>query len=260
MQGSAWDQGTCWENVVFITGCCEVVGNRHVGAAAVHPREDFPGNGDQPVEGERANRAGELFWGAINSAKSVWPRRLDVPAVIFDSGSGLFKAGITGDTDPRSVLTAVVGHPEVKATMLGAGQKECYIGEAAQSKRGVLPWNYLIDRGIVTCWGGMERIWRQVYECELRLKASERPVLLTEAPLNPLQNQEKMLEVMLEGFMALAVDVAVQSTTKHREHIQSDILRSMLLSGSLTLFQGFKERLLKELQTGVPSTRSSHHK
>lgn len=75
--------------------------------------------------------------------------------------------------------------------MLGAGQKECYTGEAAQSKRGVLSLNYPIDHGIVTCWGDMERVWRHVCEYELRIKASERPVLLSEAPLSPLQNQEK---------------------------------------------------------------------
>lgn len=140
------------------------------------------------------------------------PGVLDVPAVIFDNGSGLFKAGIAGESSPRSVFTAIVGRSKVKATMLGAGQKECYIGEEAQSKRGILSLNYPIDHGIVTCWDDMERIWRHVYDYELRIKASERPVLLTEAPLNPLQNREKMTEIMFEGFMVPAMYVAVQAT------------------------------------------------
>ncbi|NXD62582.1 ACT1 protein, partial [Eolophus roseicapillus] len=136
----------------------------------------------------------------------------DVPAVIFDNGSGLFKAGIAGDSGPRSVFTAIVGRSKVKAAMLGAGQKECYIGEEAQSKRGVLSLNYPIDHGIVTSWDDMERIWRHVYEYELRIKPCERPVLLTEAPLNPLQNREKMTEIMFESFMVPAMYVAVQAT------------------------------------------------
>ncbi|XP_075599062.1 actin-1 [Balearica regulorum gibbericeps] len=140
------------------------------------------------------------------------PNVLDVPAVIFDNGFGLFKAGITGDSSPRSVFTAIVGRSKVKARMLGAGQKECYIGEEAQSKRGILSLNYPVDHGIVTCWDDMERIWTHVYEYELRIKASERPVLLTEAPLNPLQNQEKMTEIMFEGFMVPAMYIAVQAT------------------------------------------------
>ncbi|XP_034279986.1 uncharacterized protein LOC117669567 [Pantherophis guttatus] len=140
------------------------------------------------------------------------PRFLDIPAVIFDNGSGLCKAGIAGDSAPRSVITAIVGRSKAKATMLGAGQKEYYIGEEAQSKRGVLSLNYPIDHGIVTSWDDMERIWRHVYDCELRLKSSERPVLLTEAPLNPLQNRERMTQIMFENFKVPAMYVAVQAT------------------------------------------------
>ncbi|KAM6097735.1 LOW QUALITY PROTEIN: actin-related protein T2-like [Theristicus caerulescens] len=47
--------------------------------------------------------------------------------------------------------------------------------------------------------------------------------------------------------------MVLQSVTKCHEHIQSNILRNVLLSGGSTLFQSFKERLLKELQTGVPN-------
>ncbi|XP_040389540.1 actin-85C-like isoform X2 [Cygnus olor] len=139
------------------------------------------------------------------------PSVLDVPAVIFDNGSGLCKAGIAGDSGPRSVITAIVGRSKAKSTMLGAGMKEYYVGEEAQSKRGILSLNYPIDHGIVTSWDDMERIWRHVYEYELRIKATERPVLLTEAPLNPLQNREKMTEIMFEGFMVPAMYVAVQA-------------------------------------------------
>lgn len=137
---------------------------------------------------------------------------LDVPAVIFDNGSGLCKAGIAGDSAPRSVITAIVGRSKAQATMLGAGQKEYYIGEEAQSKRGVLTLNYPIDHGIVTSWDDMERIWRHVYECELRITSNDRPALLTEAPLNPLQNRERMTEIMFESFKVPAMYVAVQAT------------------------------------------------
>ncbi|XP_028922218.1 actin-85C-like [Ornithorhynchus anatinus] len=139
------------------------------------------------------------------------PTALDVPAVIFDNGSGLCKAGIAGDNVPRSVITAIVGRSKVRATMLEAGQKDYYVGEEAQSKRGVLSLNYPIDHGIVTSWDDMERIWRHVYQCELKIRASEQPVLLTEAPLNPLKNREKMTEIMFEGFSVPAMHVAVQA-------------------------------------------------
>ncbi|XP_064423835.1 actin isoform X2 [Latimeria chalumnae] len=136
---------------------------------------------------------------------------LDNPAVIFDNGSGLCKAGIAGDNAPRSVITSIVGRSKAKATMLGAGQKEYYIGEEAQAKRGVLSLKYPIEHGIVTSWDDMEKVWRHVYECELRMKTNERPVLLTEAPLNPLHNREKMTQIMFENFKVPAMYVAVQA-------------------------------------------------
>lgn len=35
------------------------------------------------------------------------------------------------------------------------GDKECYIGEEAQAKKGVLKLNYPIEHGIVQNWDGM---------------------------------------------------------------------------------------------------------
>ena len=43
------------------------------------------------------------------------------------------------------------------------------------------------------------------------------------------------------------------SITRCHEHTQSNLLRNVLLWGGSTLFHGFKERLLKELQTGLPN-------
>ncbi|XP_067873230.1 actin, cytoplasmic 1-like isoform X1 [Heterodontus francisci] len=136
---------------------------------------------------------------------------MDNSAVIIDNGSGICKAGIAGDNAPRSVITSIVGRPKAKATMLGAGHKEYYVGEEAQAKRGVLSLKYPIKHGIVASWDDMEKIWRHVYDCELRLKSHERPVLLTEAPLNPLHNRETMTEMMFESFKVPAMYVAVQA-------------------------------------------------
>ncbi|NXL42408.1 ACT1 protein, partial [Podilymbus podiceps] len=316
-------------------------------------------------------------------------------AVVFDVGSGQCKAGLSGEQAPRSVISTVVGYPKFKLVMFGVSHKDCYIGEEAQAKRGVLSFTYPMENGVVTSWDDMEKIWRYLYEHELKTKPSERPALLTEAPLNPLSHREKMAEMMFESFQVPALsltlqalaalsararttglvldsgdgvtvtvpvykgryllpgitrldfagrgitrylarllletghsfvstaekeivrdikeklcyvaldpsqnrqekpeklmckyilpdgravkagdqlfrapealfvpaeaeipgpgvgEMVLQSIAKCCEHIQSTILRNVLLSGGSTLFRGFKERLLKELQTGVPST------
>lgn len=65
--------------------------------------------------------------------------------MIFDNRSGLLKAGVTGDSGPTSVLTAIVGHSKVKPTMLRTGHKECHTGEETQSEREIVSLNCPID-------------------------------------------------------------------------------------------------------------------
>uniref|UniRef100_A0A8D0HG70 Actin-related protein T3 n=1 Tax=Sphenodon punctatus TaxID=8508 RepID=A0A8D0HG70_SPHPU len=136
---------------------------------------------------------------------------LPPPAVVIDNGSGLIKAGISGDSNPRFVYTNLTGRPKAKAVMIGAGQKKLYIGNEAQAKRGILSLRYPVEHGIVTSWADMEAVWKNVYENDLKMKGSERPVLLTEAPLNPLVNREYMAKLMFEKFEVPAFYVAIQA-------------------------------------------------
>ena len=131
--------------------------------------------------------------------------------LVIDNGSGMCKAGFAGDDAPRSVFPCIIGRPKTNEAMIGITYEDAYIGDEAQGKRGILTLRYPIEHGIVTNWDDMEKIWHYTFYNELRVSPEEHPVMLTEAPMNPKANRERMVQIMFECFQVPCVYVSIQA-------------------------------------------------
>ena len=121
-------------------------------------------------------------------------------SIVIDSGSGSIKCGISGDDQPRSVLPTIIGKPKSEKIKMGPARKECYVGEQAKEKMGVLNLSLPIQHGQIVDWDSMEKVWHHTYYNELAIDPRDQNVLLTEAPTNTIQHREKMASLMFEKF------------------------------------------------------------
>ncbi|KAJ5068629.1 actin-10-related [Anaeramoeba ignava] len=132
----------------------------------------------------------------------------EIKTIVIDNGSGMIKAGFAGDDAPRTVFPSIIGRPRNSGDKIEKEEKEYYIGEEVQSKRDILSLNYPIEHGIIKDWDDMEKIWNYTFENELKVKSEEHPILITEVPLNPKQNREKITQIMFETYNVPAFYIA----------------------------------------------------
>ncbi|TMS04350.1 Actin-related protein 2-A [Larimichthys crocea] len=134
--------------------------------------------------------------------------------VVCDNGTGFVKCGYAGSNFPEHIFPALVGRPIIRSTAkVGNIEiKDLMVGDEASELRSMLEVNYPMENGIVRNWDDMKHLWDYTFGPEkLNIDSRNCKILLTEPPMNPTKNREKIIEVMFETYQFSGVYIAIQA-------------------------------------------------
>lgn len=112
-----------------------------------------------------------------------------------------------------SVFPSIVGRPILRAEeRVGKNViKDIMIGDEAEENRNFLQVTQPMEHGIVKNWEDMKLLWDYTFDQKLKVDPRGRKVLLTEPPMNPKVNRQRMCQVMFEEYGFDGVYIAIQA-------------------------------------------------
>lgn len=134
--------------------------------------------------------------------------------VVCDNGTGFVKCGYASDPFPKYVFPSLLGRPILRAEEAinaDIALKDVMFGDEAAALRANLEISYPIENGIVKDWDDMEKLWDFTFKERLQLNCPSNRILLTEPPLNPTRNREKLVEVMFEKYGFEGCNISIQA-------------------------------------------------
>lgn len=134
--------------------------------------------------------------------------------IVCDNGTGFVKCGYAGSNFPEHIFPSMVGRPIIRAVnKIGDIEvKDLMVGDEASKLRSMLEVNYPMENGIVRNWEDMCHIWDYTFGPDkMNINPPDCKILLTEPPMNPTKNREKMIEVMFEKYQFHGAYIAIQA-------------------------------------------------
>ncbi|GJP75456.1 hypothetical protein CLOP_g13855 [Closterium sp. NIES-67] len=126
--------------------------------------------------------------------------------VVCDNGSASIKCGFAGDNFPVAVIPNVVGRRLVRLdeTSQGEAPPSILVGSQCMEQQGQggrrVELSYPIHNGVVQRWDDMGHVWDYTFNTALGIDPKESKILLTDPPLNPTKNRQRMLQMMFEKY------------------------------------------------------------
>jgi len=133
--------------------------------------------------------------------------------IVCDNGTGFVKVGYAGANFPAHIFPSMVGRPILRfeEKIDNVELKDIMVGDKAATLRSFLDIKYPLDNGIVRNWDDMLHLYDYTFEEKLKINPAECRIMLTEAPMNPKKNREKMVEVMFEKYGFKSVYISIQA-------------------------------------------------
>jgi len=133
--------------------------------------------------------------------------------VVCDNGTGFVKCGYAGSNFPAHIFPSMIGRPLMRyeEEFKNVELKDIMVGDECAQHRSMLEISYPVENGIVQDWKGMVNLWDYTFKERLKIDPKEHKILLTEPPMNPKENQKKMLATMLEHYQFEAAKVSIQA-------------------------------------------------
>merc|ERR1711981_674183 len=134
--------------------------------------------------------------------------------VVCDNGTGFVKCGYAGSNFPDHIFPSMVGRPIIRAATRidDVEVKDLMVGDDASKLRSMLECTYPMENGMVRSWEDMQHVWDYTFGPEkLRIDPSGCKIMLTEPPVNPHKNRERLVQVMFEKYGFPSVYVAIQA-------------------------------------------------
>jgi len=108
---------------------------------------------------------------------------------------------------------------------LPEGLGDIICGDEASKYRSFLQVSQPMEHGIVKNWEDMMEIWNYTFFDKLKTDTRGRKILLTEPPMNPLKNRERMVQIMIESYGFQGVFVAIQAVlTLYAQGLQTGVV------------------------------------
>eukprot|EP00038_Savillea_parva_P019171 m.26680 g.26680 ORF g.26680 m.26680 type:complete len:496 (+) comp4337_c0_seq1:141-1628(+) len=175
---------------------------------------------DEEESAKEVARMKAEFKARMEPKKKAEPVKIEeIPTIVLDLGSDTIKAGYAGEDAPRVVTSSVVGRVRGEHFMdlekHAHITKDVYCGDEVWAHKDVLSIKRVIRNGIVQDWKDFPFLLEHVLFEELKVDGDNLrhyPVLITEPPLNPRGQREKLMKMLFDTYEFAAMYVANTSS------------------------------------------------